>query len=247
MTSDQLLEEGETREERIARMERKIVARQNAHIRRMNAAGSYAETAAEQRRYHDEGERRIERAAHAWRSDLGGRTLTLRDAPKRELAAGAVRRAPRARESRPRVAAATSSGRRARAPTRSADDDSEPDPPAAAGGERTCKGCGDPFTPSVPQRRYCSPACSDRARQRRRYDRTHARVAPEPARPFVTARELTALRVEVQRNSSRRLEVWLELPSANGNRRQLLDELHRLNDEIADGWDSVRTARAVIS
>lgn len=155
--------------------------------------------------------------------------------------AAVARPASRARASRRRRPGGSSRG------GRDVDRPRPADAPAASGAERTCKGCGVSFEAAVRQQRYCTPACSDRARQRRQYDRTHVRVAAAPARAVITARELAEFRADVHRKSSRRLEVWLELPSANGNRRELLAELHRLNDELADGWEAVRTAEAVAS
>lgn len=132
---------------------------------------------------------------------------------------------------------------RARAPD---EEGSEPPPPPP--GPR-CEHCGKTFA-ARPLQRYClEDACQrarDTAKHRRRrrlnpVERVERRPAAAPAREVVPERVARAL---VGRLAERRLAIWCALPSANGNRPQLLEELHEAERSLERAWDEVRAGEA---
>jgi hypothetical protein len=118
----------------------------------------------------------LAQAAEGWvRHRRNERAAVL---PHRPVVVRAVAAAtPRNRESRPKAAAGSSASRGdpSRAKLRG---------PAAA--REDCEGCGQLYEPKDPRQRYCSPACSNRTRQRRSYRKQHPPVAnPQKRKPLV--------------------------------------------------------------
>lgn len=205
----------------------------------LNAAATHEALVRVQGRLDRRDQRALQSLERAWRRDLARRTAdaTLERRPPESAAANrgshAHRRGPRRRTAR---TTASASGRRSRGVARP--DDSEP--PAAA-----CAGCGASIPAASSRQRYCSAACGNASRQRAWYDR-HRRVEPSRAPAYrVVVADAAELRARVGALAERRLALWLALPSANGDGLSLRAELEALEDEIARGWDAIRTAEAV--
>jgi len=177
---------------------------------------------------------RLERLAAARQEPIRGPS---RRSPLRTPAARLHGRSGRqSRQRRPRAAAGSSSRR-----SRNVDRSDDPEPPAAA-----CPGCGEQFTPASTRQTYCTKPCATAARQRRWYDRHVTKPErPRPEARTITPATPTALRELVNEKAARRLQLRCELPDANGNRTQLLEELHTLDAEVDHAWDDIRIAEAV--
>lgn len=138
--------------------------------------------------------------------------------------------------------------RRARSVDREPDDEPQPQP---------CEcGCGE-LAPAG--RRTVDEVHATRIRVRRCRDRKRggldpatlaaeqelARYERRRAGQVRQAQAHGRARAHVEVLARRRLEIYLALPSANGDGPALRVELDRLTRELEDGWDAVRTVEAV--
>jgi hypothetical protein len=115
---------------------------------------------------------------------------------------------------------------------------------------RRC-GCGCGQDVPAGKRAYVDDSHSNRAAQARWRQRHRVEAGPDEREQDALAAILRAAqgrracspadsRQRVQELAERRLVVWRELTSANGNRTDLLAELDALNAELVDRWDDVR-------